>query len=222
MPDIADPRYFQQLARTLDRITAELPTAEQLRRGDDISPAIRTLISDVGCLLTEISEELVTSYRHEIYDRPAHGPAERYGTAALAQCATPLGASLGRLGQVIERLGFLHQHLLKPTNSPRIPISGLRTRAAPGPSRPGRPTDAHRGPATAHRLRRTHPDPYLAVRARSSVCSSSRYPTPQQARIGHSTPPTARNRNCRALRASSMKGGATHGRHTRQHARRHL
>jgi hypothetical protein len=122
MPDIADPRYFQQLARTLDRITAELPTAEQVRRGDDISPAIRTLISDVGCILTEISEELESGYRHEVYDRTAHGPAERYGTAALAQCATPLGASLGRLGQVVERLGFLHQHLLQPANSPRIPI----------------------------------------------------------------------------------------------------
>lgn len=121
MPDIADPRYFQQLARTLDRITAELPTAEQLRRGDDISPAIRTLVGDVGYILTEISEELETSYRHEVYERPTHGPAERYGSAALARCATPLGAALGHLGQVIEQLGFLHQHLLQPANSPRIP-----------------------------------------------------------------------------------------------------
>jgi hypothetical protein len=121
MPDIADPRYFQQLARTLDRITAQMPTAQQLRRGDDISPAIRTLVSDIGYILTEISEELKTSYRHEVYDRPAHGPAERYGTTALAQCATPLGAALGHLGQVIEQLGFLHQHLLQPANSPRIP-----------------------------------------------------------------------------------------------------
>ncbi|MFF4256631.1 hypothetical protein ACFY1L_36140 [Streptomyces sp. NPDC001663] len=122
MPDIADPRYFQQLARTLDRITAELPRAEQLRRGDDISPAIRTLISDLGFILTEISEELETSYRHEVYDRPAHGPAERYGTFALAQCAPSLGASLGHLGQVVERLGFLHQHVLQPANGPRTPI----------------------------------------------------------------------------------------------------
>ncbi|MEU9246590.1 hypothetical protein [Streptomyces sp. NPDC048385] len=121
MPDIADPRYFHQLAHTLDRITAELPTAKQLRRGDDISPAIRTLVSDTSSILTEISEELAASCRHEVYDRPAHGPAERYGTAALTQCAVHLGAVLGHLGQVIEQLGFLHQHLLQPGSGPQIP-----------------------------------------------------------------------------------------------------
>ncbi|MEU9189218.1 hypothetical protein AB0D14_32680 [Streptomyces sp. NPDC048484] len=121
MPDIADPRYFHQLAHTLDRITAELPTAEQLRRGDDISPAIHTLVGDTGCILADISAELATSCRHEVYDRPAHGPAERHGTAALTQCAVHLGAVLGHLGQVIERLGFLHQHLLQPGSGPRIP-----------------------------------------------------------------------------------------------------
>ncbi|MEU9280285.1 hypothetical protein [Streptomyces sp. NPDC048341] len=121
MPDIADPRYFHQLAHTLDRITAQLPTTEQLRRGDDVTPAISTLVSDTGHILTEISEELATSYRHEVYDRPAHGPAERHGTAALTQCAVHLGAVLGHLGQVIERLGFLHQHILQPGSGPRIP-----------------------------------------------------------------------------------------------------
>ncbi|MFD7320603.1 hypothetical protein ACFV9D_05850 [Streptomyces sp. NPDC059875] len=122
MPDIANPDYFLQLARTLDRMTADVPTAEQLQRGDDISPAIRTMVSDAGCVLIEISEELATSYRHEILHRLTHGPAERFGTAALAQCAVPLGTALSHLGHVVERLGFIHGHVLQPGTGARIPV----------------------------------------------------------------------------------------------------
>ncbi|MEV5506573.1 hypothetical protein [Streptomyces orinoci] len=122
MPDITHPEYFLQLARTLDRMTADLPAAGQLQRGDDITPAIQKLIGDASCVLMEISEELTTSYRDEVLHRPSHGPVERFGTAALAQSAVPLGMALSHLGHVTERLGFLHGHLLQPAVGKRIPI----------------------------------------------------------------------------------------------------
>ncbi|MFI8880276.1 hypothetical protein [Streptomyces sp. NPDC055243] len=77
MPDITRPDYFLQLARSLDRIFDDLPQAEDLRRGDDISPAIHTMVSDIGYVLTEISEELATSNRHESEAPSAYGHAER-------------------------------------------------------------------------------------------------------------------------------------------------
>ncbi|MFD9817478.1 hypothetical protein [Streptomyces violascens] len=117
MPDITRPDYFLQLARSLDRAFDDLPHAEELRRGDDISPAVYTVVSDVGYVLTEISEELATSNRHESESPSAYGHAERSGTAALAQCAIPLGAALAHLGHAIDRLGFLHENLRHSSTS---------------------------------------------------------------------------------------------------------
>ncbi|MFJ6752183.1 hypothetical protein ACIQNI_28970 [Streptomyces sp. NPDC091266] len=111
MPDITRPDYFLQLARTLDRVFDDLPQAEHLRRGDDISPAIHTVVSDIGYILTELSEELATSNRHESEAPSGYSHAERSGTAALTQCAIPLGVALAHLGQMIDRLGFLHESI---------------------------------------------------------------------------------------------------------------
>ncbi|MFG2836442.1 hypothetical protein ACGFYE_15770 [Streptomyces zaomyceticus] len=111
MPDISHPVYFVRLARSVDRTLDDLPEAEHLRQGDDISPAIQSVVSDIAYYLIEISEELATSNRHEAEIPSAHGHAERSGTAALSRCAAPLGTALAHLGQVIERLGFLHENI---------------------------------------------------------------------------------------------------------------
>ncbi|GGS92935.1 hypothetical protein GCM10010254_11070 [Streptomyces chromofuscus] len=124
MPDITRPDYFLQLARSLDRIFDDLPQAELLRRGDDISPLIHTVVSDLSYVLTEISEELATSNRHESEAPSAYSRAERSGTAALTQCAIPLGAALAHLGQVIDRLGFLHENTRQSATGPRTPAPG--------------------------------------------------------------------------------------------------
>ncbi|OII69621.1 MULTISPECIES: hypothetical protein [unclassified Streptomyces] len=111
MPDITHPVYFIRLARSIDRTLNDLPEAEHLRRGDDISPAIQSMVGDIAHYVIEISEELETSNRHEAEIPSAHGHAERSGTAALTRCAAPLGTALAHLGQVIERLGFLHENI---------------------------------------------------------------------------------------------------------------
>ncbi|BAU88019.1 hypothetical protein SLA_7153 [Streptomyces laurentii] len=122
MPDITRPDHFLQLARTLDRVFDDLPQAEHLRRGDDISPAIHSVVSDIGYILTEISEELTTSNRHD-YEGWGHGPAERFGTAALTQCAPPLGTALAHLGRIVDRLGFLHENV-RHSSTARTPTPG--------------------------------------------------------------------------------------------------
>ncbi|WP_435058187.1 hypothetical protein [Streptomyces sp. bgisy060] len=111
MPDISHPVYFLRLARSVDRTLNDLPEAEHLRRGDDISPAVESMVVDIAHYLIETSEELTTSNRHEAEIPSAHGHAERSGTAALTRCAVPLGTALAHLSQVIERLGFLHENI---------------------------------------------------------------------------------------------------------------
>ncbi|MEU1629249.1 hypothetical protein ABZ746_28820 [Streptomyces sp. NPDC020096] len=109
IPDITHPEYFHQLARTIDKVSAELPRAEHLRRRDDITPAIHSAISDLGYILAEISNELATSTRFDNTGPSAYTRAERSGTAALTRSAPALGTALGHLAQVVERLGFLHE-----------------------------------------------------------------------------------------------------------------
>ncbi|MFT9784674.1 hypothetical protein ACMZ5E_00335 [Streptomyces rhizosphaericola] len=111
MPDLSHPVYFIRLARSIDRTLNDLPDAEHLRQGDDISPAIESMVGDIAHYLIEISEELAASSRHEAEIPSAYSHAERSGTAALTRCAAPLGTVLAHLGQVIERLGFLHENI---------------------------------------------------------------------------------------------------------------
>ncbi|MEU7166620.1 hypothetical protein ACH4PU_33750 [Streptomyces sp. NPDC021100] len=121
MPDITSPDYFLRLARSLDRIFDDLPQAERVRRGDDISAAVHTVVTNTGHVLTEISEELATSSRHEAEAPSAYSHAERSGTAALTQCAVPLGTALAHLSQVIGHLGFLHENTRHSATGPRTP-----------------------------------------------------------------------------------------------------
>ncbi|MGW7303974.1 hypothetical protein ACWGI1_00160 [Streptomyces sp. NPDC054835] len=111
MSDVTQPVYFLRLAQSIDRTFNDLPQAEHLRRGDDISPAIESVVSDIAYYMIEISEELATSNRHESETSSPYGHAERSGTAVLALCAVPLGAALAHLGHVIDRLGFLHENI---------------------------------------------------------------------------------------------------------------
>ncbi|MFD6343421.1 hypothetical protein ACFWF9_01680 [Streptomyces roseolus] len=123
MPDVSHPVYFIRLARSIDRTLNDLPDAEHLRQGDDISPAIESMVGDIAHYLIEISEELATSNRHEVEIPLAYGHAERFGTAALTRCAAPLGTALAHLGQVIERLGFLHENI-RHSSTQRTPAPG--------------------------------------------------------------------------------------------------
>lgn len=123
IPDITSPDYFLQLARTVDRVFDGLPKAEELRRGDDISPAIHNMVSDIGVILTEVCEELATGNRHEAENLTGYGHPERFGTASLAQCAPPLGTALAHLSQVVDRLGFLHENV-RHSSTGRTPPPG--------------------------------------------------------------------------------------------------
>ncbi|MFF0740559.1 hypothetical protein ACFYVL_09165 [Streptomyces sp. NPDC004111] len=109
MPDITHPEYFRRLARTVGRISKELPRAQHLKRGDDITPAIHTAVSDLGYILAEITSELVASAHYDRTEPAAYTQAERSGTAALTRSAPALGAALGHLAQIVERLGHLHE-----------------------------------------------------------------------------------------------------------------
>ncbi|MFF5491341.1 hypothetical protein [Streptomyces virginiae] len=126
IPDITSPDYFLQLARSLDRVFDDVPQAEHLRRGDDITPDIHTVVGDIGVILTEICEELATSNRHESENLTGYSHAERFGTAALAQCATPLGTALAHLSQVVDRLGFLHENIRHSSTGRTPPPSDVR------------------------------------------------------------------------------------------------
>ncbi|WP_181923993.1 hypothetical protein [Streptomyces inhibens] len=53
MPDLAHPDYFLRLARALDRIITDLPQADHVRRGNDISPAVHSVVTDISHVLTE-------------------------------------------------------------------------------------------------------------------------------------------------------------------------
>ncbi|MGY4968344.1 hypothetical protein ACWGCC_03815 [Streptomyces nigrescens] len=159
MGDITHPDYFLQLARTVDGAFDELPQTEELRRGDDISPAIQTAVGGISHMLTEISEELVTSNRHESQARSSYSLAERSGTAALTKCAVPLGVSLAHLGQVISRLGFLHENI-RHSSTERTPAPDdvqLVLQEHLDRARTGLLTAAHHLRVTATQLSRPHP-----------------------------------------------------------------
>lgn len=130
IPDITNPDYFLQLARTVDKISNDLPKAEELRRGADITPDIHTMVGDLGVILTEVCEELATSSRYETQKLTHYTEYERFGTASLAQCAIPIGTALAHLSHVVDRLGFLHASIRhSPPSGPHRPTtSGLSSR----------------------------------------------------------------------------------------------
>ncbi|MFJ5546703.1 hypothetical protein [Streptomyces sp. NPDC093225] len=84
------------------------------------------MVGDIGIILTDISEELATSNRHESESLAAYSHAERFGTAALAQCAIPLGTSLAHLSHVVDRLGFLHENLRHSSTMRTPPPTDVR------------------------------------------------------------------------------------------------
>ncbi|MCY0940236.1 MULTISPECIES: hypothetical protein [Streptomyces] len=107
----------------MDRVFDDVPKAEELRRGDDVTPDLHTVVGDIGVILAEICEELTTSSRHEFENLTGYSHAERFGTAALAQCAPPLGTALAHLSQVVDRLGFLHENI-RHSSTERTPPPG--------------------------------------------------------------------------------------------------
>lgn len=81
------------------------------------------MVGDIGVILAEICEELTTSNRHESENLTGYSRAERFGTAALAHCAPPLGTALAHLSHVVDLLGFLHE-TIRHFSTERTPPPG--------------------------------------------------------------------------------------------------
>ncbi|MER6516650.1 hypothetical protein ABT246_07235 [Streptomyces sp. NPDC001553] len=126
IPDITNPDYFLQLARTVDKISNDLPKAEELRRGADITPDIHTMVGDLGVILTEVCEELATTSRYETQKLTHYTDYERFGTASLAQCAIPIGTALAHWSHVVDRLGFLHASIRHSSTERTPPPDDVR------------------------------------------------------------------------------------------------
>ncbi|MEV6730715.1 hypothetical protein [Streptomyces sp. NPDC051364] len=107
----------------MDRVFDDLPRAEELRRGDDITPDIHNVVGDITVILNEVCEELASGNRHEAESLTGYSHPERFGTASLAQCAPPLGTALVHLSQVVDRLGFLHENI-RHSSTGRTPPPG--------------------------------------------------------------------------------------------------
>lgn len=113
MPTTVSPEFLRQLAHTLDSVFDQIPSPEAVQRGDDIGGAIYTVVVDIGNVLADVTDVLVAESHEEAKTRVALSAGGRAGAAALTSCAPTLGATLGHLALVVERLGA-HQGAESP------------------------------------------------------------------------------------------------------------